>query len=71
LKIVELPDEPRTVIAIDRGEHDLAAATALLKNNPEKPSQLKDSSGETLKLKGLEVFQSHQEKTTKKTSEKG
>jgi len=28
-KIVELPDEPETVIAIDRGEHNLAAAVAI------------------------------------------
>jgi len=36
-KIVELPDEPETVIAIDRGEHNLAAAVAISKRNSEKP----------------------------------
>jgi len=36
-KIVEVTDEPETVIAIDRGEHNLAAAVAITKRNPEKP----------------------------------
>jgi len=36
-KTVELPDEPETVIAIDRGEHNLAVAVAISKRNPEKP----------------------------------
>jgi len=37
IKIVELPDEPETVIAIDRGERNLAVAVAISKRNPEKP----------------------------------
>ena len=36
-KTVELPDEPETVIAIDRGERNLAVAVAILKDNPAKP----------------------------------
>jgi len=36
-KTVELPDEPETVIAIDRGERNLSVAVAISKRNPEKP----------------------------------
>jgi putative transposase len=36
-KAVEVPDEPETVIAIDRGEHNLAVAAAISKSNPSKP----------------------------------
>jgi IS605 OrfB family transposase len=36
-KTVEVPDEPETVIAIDRGEHNLAVAVAISKSNPNKP----------------------------------
>ncbi|MHA1506931.1 MAG: RNA-guided endonuclease InsQ/TnpB family protein, partial [Candidatus Asgardarchaeia archaeon] len=36
-KTVELPDEPETVIAIDRGEVNLAVAVAVSKGNSEKP----------------------------------
>jgi putative transposase len=36
-KVVEVPDEPETVIAIDRGEHNLAVAVAISKENPSKP----------------------------------
>ncbi|MCC6013153.1 MAG: hypothetical protein LM593_02190 [Candidatus Verstraetearchaeota archaeon] len=36
-KTVEVPDEPETVIAIDRGEHNLADAVAISKSNPNKP----------------------------------
>ena len=36
-KTVELPDKPETVIAIDRGEVNLAVAVAISKDNPEKP----------------------------------
>ena len=36
-KTVEVPDEPETVIAIDRGEHNLAVAVAISVNNPSKP----------------------------------
>ncbi|MBS7618976.1 transposase, partial [Candidatus Bathyarchaeota archaeon] len=36
-KTVEFSDEPETIIAIDRGEHNLAAAVAISKDSPEKP----------------------------------
>jgi transposase len=36
-KVVEVPDEPETVIAIDRGERNLAVAVAISKKNPNKP----------------------------------
>jgi transposase len=36
-RTIEVPDEPETVIAIDRGEHNLAVAVAVSKNNPNKP----------------------------------
>jgi len=36
-KIVEVPDRPETVIAIDRGERNLAVAVAISINNPDKP----------------------------------
>jgi len=36
-KTIELPEEPETVIAIDRGERNLAAAVAISRQNPEKP----------------------------------
>jgi len=36
-KVVEVPDEPETVIAIDRGERNLAVAVAISKENPSKP----------------------------------
>ena len=36
-KVVEVPNKPETVIAIDRGEHNLAVAVAISMNNPDKP----------------------------------
>jgi len=36
-KIVEVDNKPETIIAIDRGEHNLAVAVAISKNNPNKP----------------------------------
>jgi len=36
-KIVELSDEPETVIAIDRGEHTIAAAVTITRGDPDKP----------------------------------
>jgi len=36
-KIVEVLDEPETVIGIDRGERNLAVAVAISKSNPNKP----------------------------------
>ena len=36
-KQIYLPDDPETVIAIDRGERNLAVAVAVSKQNPSKP----------------------------------
>jgi transposase len=36
-KEVEVPDEPETVIAIDRGKRSLAVAVTISKSNPNKP----------------------------------
>jgi transposase len=36
-RTVDVPDEPETIIAIDRGEHNLAVAVAISKSNPDKP----------------------------------
>jgi len=36
-KTIELPDEPETVIPIDRGEHNLAVAIAISRSDPRKP----------------------------------
>jgi transposase len=32
-RTIEVPDEPETLIAIDRGEHNLAVAVAISKSN--------------------------------------
>jgi len=37
LKTLELPDEPETIISIDKGEHTLAAAVTITRSDPEKP----------------------------------
>jgi putative transposase len=53
-KVVEVPDEPETVIAIDRGEHNLAVAVAISKENPSKPMKGKFWEGEEIKrIRGL------------------
>ncbi|MEM3833048.1 MAG: hypothetical protein QW128_05570 [Thermoprotei archaeon] len=53
-KTVELTDEPETVIAIDRGERNLAVAVAISKNNPEKPMKGQFWRGEEIKrIRGL------------------
>jgi IS605 OrfB family transposase len=53
-KAVEVPDEPETVIAIDRGEHNLAATAAISKNNPAKPMKGQFWRGsETKRIRGL------------------
>jgi len=53
-KIVELPDEPESIIAIDRGEHNLAVAVAISKQNPEKPMKGQFWRGEEIKrIRGL------------------
>jgi len=52
--IVELPDEPETIVAIDRGERNLAVAVAISKQNPDKPMKGKFWRGEEIKrLRGL------------------
>ena len=53
-KAVEVPDEPETVIAIDRGEHNLAVAVAVSKSNPDKPIKGQFWRGEEIKkIRGL------------------
>jgi len=53
-KIVELPDEPETLIAIDRGERNLAVAVAISKHNPEKSMKGQFWRGEEIKrVRGL------------------
>jgi IS605 OrfB family transposase len=53
-KAVEVLDEPETVIAIDRGEHNLAVAVAISKSNPNKPMKGQFWRGEEIKrVRGL------------------
>jgi len=53
-KFVEVPDEPETVIAIDRGERNLAVAVAISKKNPNKPMKGNFWKGEEIKrIRGL------------------
>jgi len=53
-KTVEIPDEPQTIIAIDRGEHNLAVAIAISKDNPYKPMKGQFWRGEEIKrIRGL------------------
>jgi hypothetical protein len=53
-KTIELTDNPETVIAIDRGEHNLATTVAISKNNPEKPMKGHFWRGEEIKrVRGL------------------
>jgi len=53
-KAVEVPDEPETVVAIDRGEHNLAVAVAVSKNNPDKPMKGQFWRGSEIKrIRGL------------------
>ena len=52
-KTVEVHDEPETIIAIDRGEHNLAVAVAISKNNP-KPMKGRFWRGSEIKrIRGL------------------
>jgi IS605 OrfB family transposase len=48
-KTVELTDKPETIIAVDRGEHNLAVAVALSKSNPNKPIKGQFWRGEEIK----------------------
>jgi len=53
-KIVEVTDELETIIAIDRGESNLAVAVAISKQNPEKPMKGQFWRGEEIEhLRGL------------------
>ena len=53
-KVVEVPDEPEAVIAIDRGEHNLAVAVAISKDDPGKPVRGRFWRGEEIKrIRGL------------------
>jgi IS605 OrfB family transposase len=53
-KVVEVPDKPETVIAIDRGEHNLAVAVAISMNNPDKPMKGQFwRGGEIKRIRGL------------------
>jgi len=53
-KTVELPDDFETVVAIDRGEHNLAVAVATSKGNPDKPMKGQFWRGEEIKrIRGL------------------
>jgi len=52
-KTVEVPDEPETVVAIDIGEHNLAVAVAISKNN-QKPMKGRFWRGSEIKrIRGL------------------
>ena len=53
-KAVEVSDEPETVIAIDRGEHNLAVAVAISKNNLNKSMKGQFWRGQEIKrIRGL------------------
>jgi IS605 OrfB family transposase len=53
-RAVEVPDEPETVITIDRGEHNLAVVVAISKSNPDKPIKGRFWRGEEIKrIRGL------------------
>jgi IS605 OrfB family transposase len=53
-KTVEVPDEPETVIAIDRGERNLAVAVAISKSKLNKPMKGQFWKGEEIKrIRGL------------------
>jgi IS605 OrfB family transposase len=53
-KTIEFTDEPETVIAIDRGERNLAVGVAISRNNPDKPVRGQFWRGEEIKrIRGL------------------
>jgi len=53
-RTIEVPDEPETLIAIDRGEHNLAVAVAISKSKPDKPMKGQFWRGQEIKrIKGL------------------
>jgi IS605 OrfB family transposase len=53
-RTVDVPDEPETIIAIDRGEHNLAVAVAISKSDPDKPMKGKFWGGKEIKrIRGL------------------
>jgi len=49
-KTVELPDDFETIVAIDRGEHNLAVAVAISREDPSKPMKGLFWRGEEIKL---------------------
>ncbi len=53
-KTVELTDEPQTIVAVDRGEVNLAVVVAVSKENPNKPMKGQFWRGEEIKrIRGL------------------
>jgi hypothetical protein len=53
-KAVGVPDEPETLMAMDRGEYNLAVAVAISKSNTDKPMKGRFWSGRGIKrIKGL------------------
>jgi len=53
-KTVTLPDDPETIVAIDRGEVNLAVAVAISRSKPEKPMKGQFWRGEGVKrIRGL------------------
>jgi len=53
-KTLELPDEPETIVAIDRGEQNLAVAVAISKQNADKPMKGQFWRGKEIKrVRGL------------------
>jgi len=68
-RTVELVDEPETIVAIDRGEVNLATAIAISKSNPEKP--MKGQFWRSSEIKKIRGFYSHIRRKLQETSEKG
>ena len=66
-KTVEVPDEPETVVGIDRGERSLAAAIS--KSNPDKPMKGQFwRGGEIKRIRGLYSHEESPEKENSKES---
>jgi transposase len=67
-RTIEVPDKPKTLIAIDRGKHNLAVAIS--KSNPNKPMKGQFWSGREIK-RIKRIIQLHQEKNSGASSEEG
>ena len=65
-KIVEVRDNPETMITIDRGEHNLAVVVAISKNNPNKP--MKGQFWKGKEIKGIRGLYSHIRRNLQKKS---